>query len=63
MNIVHLVRNPSSIIAEMLARNTLIGIQYKDEEVKSKIIQLCQDYRDDLKSSENLSKYRYTRIK
>lgn len=63
VNIVHLIRNPSSIIAEMIARNSLRGIHYKDEEIKSYIIELCQDYRDDLKSSQNLHKSRYIRIR
>ena len=63
VHLVHLVRNPRGVLAEMMATARLRGTPLAEEEVRIQLADLCQDLRDDLASVGNLHHSRYTRIK
>ena len=63
VHLVHLVRNPRGVLAEMMATARLRGTPLAEEEVRSQLADLCQDLRDDLAAAGNLHHSRYTRIK
>ena len=63
VHLVHMVRNPRGVLAEMMATARLRGTPLAEEEVRSQLADLCQDLRDDLAAAGNLHHSRYTRIK
>ena len=63
VHLVHMVRNPRGVLAEMMATARLRGTPLAEEEVRIQLADLCQDLRDDLAAAGNLHHSRYTRIK